>query len=288
MTNNIEQLAGFGTKYTFFGIRDSASPNYVAGTSGTLAAGEDSGMGRLLNMSDITATTPEAPQITSTGDNGPANTFKSNPTDSPSGSMAFATFDLVFDTKAIGQVIYAEGPHDIALSSTRCYDFKPVVIVVNSPAKSNASATYGEQGYQVEEYWQVETQPMSVASKATGAAHSYTHSLSFDEVARTPYGELAVTNYLVNTAWKTMPYWSKYPVVYHTYVGDGQSAQTFTLDYLPYAEDGTALQIWINGTKQTYTTNYTVDNETGVVTFVSTVPASGAFAVCKVMFVPTC
>ena len=74
----------------------------------------------------------------------------------------------------------------------------------------------------------------------------------------------------------------------HTYVGDGATAQTFTLGKIPVADDGNSLQIWSNSTGLVHTTNYSVNLTTGLVTFVATDPADGEFAVCKMMFTPGC
>lgn len=289
MTNNLNNFGAQGNRYTFWALWDSANPNYIAGTDGSLSAGEDSGMGRLLGMTEIVANTPQASSLSRSGDNGVLGSFITNPTESPTGNMAFGSFDQVFDTAVTGRVIKAEGAHDISLSSNRCYQFSPIFVVVNSPANSDASGSVGEGGWQVQEYLYAFAQPMSVSNISQNTVHSYTHSLVFNERGVTAYGETITTaNYGVTQAWKTDPYWSPYPVRYHTYVGDGGSAQTFTLDTPPVSADANGLQIWDNGTKLAYTTNYTVSTSTGVVTFVSTDPESGQFAVCKYMFNPDC
>lgn len=289
MTNNLNNFGAQGTRYVFWSLWDSASPSYIAGTDGTLAAGEDSGMGRAIGLSQISSATPEAPLVTRTGDNGVLGTFITNPTDSPSGSTAFGSFDQTFDTVVTGRVIKTEGIHDISLSSNRCYTFSPVFLVVNSPAQSDATGSVGEGGWQVQEYLYAYVQPMSVADMTQSTAHSYTHRLVFNERGILPYGETITTaNYGVTQAWKTDPYWSPYPVYYHAYVGDGGASQDFTLDKVPVSADAAGAEVWINGTKQTYTTHYTVSASTGVVTFTGTLPASGNFAVAKVRFLPDC
>ncbi|MHC4558863.1 MAG: hypothetical protein ACYS80_16345 [Planctomycetota bacterium] len=288
MTNNLNQFGGQGARFAFWALWDSAQANYIAGTDGSLTSGEDSGMGRLLGISDFTATTPDAPIIPRPGDNALLGTFITNPTSSPQGNDAFASFDQLFDTSVTNRLIHAEGPHDISLSSSRCYEYSPLFLVINSPGMSDEAATKGEAGWIVEEYLYVFAQPTSVASKSINTAHSYTHKLAFNERGVLPYGEaITAVKYGLTEAWKTDPYWSTHPVYYHTYVGDGGAAQTFTLDKIPYAQDGTALQIWEAGTKLVYTTNYSVDTS-GVVTFVGTDPAASAFAVCKVLYTPDC
>lgn len=289
MTNNLNNFGAQGARYVFWALWDSANPNYIAGTDGSLSAGEDSGMGRALGVTDLSANTPEAGSISRSGDNGVINTFVTNPTDGPTGNTGFGSFDQNFDIAVTGRTIKAEGPHDISLSSNRCYQFAPIFLVVNSPASSDASGSIGEGGWQVQEYLYAYVQPMSVATITQNTAHSYTHRLVFNERGVTAYGEtITEGNYGLTQAWKSDPYWSPYPIYYHTYVGDGSSGQTFTLDKIPVADNGNALQIWDNATKLTHSDNYSVSTSTGLVTFVSTDPADGNYAVCKVQFPPDC
>lgn len=288
MTNNLNKFGAQGSRYTFWALWDSGSPNYIAGTDGSLAAGEDSGMGRLLGMTSMSAAPPEAASISRQGDNGNLGIMLSNPVDGPAGNFAFGSFDQTFDTSVLTRTIVAEGPHDISLMSNRCFKFAPVFIVVNSPASSDESGSLGENGWQVEEYLYVMAQPLSVSEKALNTAHSYTHRLVFGERDRLPWGEqIASGTWGISSAWKTDPYWSALPVFYHTYVGDGTSEQTFTLDKIPASADGDHLQIWDAGTKLEYTTDFTVDTS-GVVSFVGTDPGDGNFAVAKVLFDPGC
>ncbi len=289
MTNNLNQFGAQGMRYAFYALWDSTSTNYITGTNGSLTAGEDSGAGRLIGITDLSATTPEAPLVSRNGDNGNLGTFITNPTDGPGGNMAFGSFPQIFDVAVTGRVIKAEGPHDISLSSNRCYAFSPVFIVINSPAQSDEAGSVGEDGWQVEEYLYVYAQPLSVAQKTQSTPHSYTHRLVFNERGVLPWGETITNdNYGVTQAWKSDPYWSPLPVYYHTYVGNGNNNQTFTLDNAPAADDGNHLQIWNNGAKLTHTTNYAMNTSTGVVTFVGSDPGSGHFAVCKVLFNPDC
>jgi len=289
MTNNLNNFGALGTRYIYYALWDATNPLYISGADGNLANGEDSGMGRLLGMSDMSVTIPEAPSIPRPGDNGLLGTFIANPVDGPTGTTAFASFDQVFDTAATGKLINAVGPHDISLTTSRCNVYRPMAIVVNSPAMSDEAATKGEAGWQVEEYLYVFAQPTSVSAKGINTAHSYTHKLIFNERGIMLNGKaITAVEYGVTEAWKTDPYWSPYPVHYHTYVGDGGAAQTFTLDKIPYAADGTALQITVAGVDLIYTADFSVSATTGLVTFVGNIPAAGAMAECKILFNPDC
>lgn len=288
MTNNLNTFSGQDPRYVFWGLWDSVSANYLAGTSGTLASGEDSGMGRALGITNFGATTPEATQLDNPGDGGLLGTAIGNPTTGPSGSAVYGAFDQVFDTKATGRKIKAVGPHDISYVSSSCNVYRPLFLIVNSPAQSREEATYGEQGWIVEEFLYVTAQPLG-AERAIGQYQQYTHRLIFNSRGVTQYGAtITDLDFGLTRTWKSDPYWSPYPVYGHTYVGDGGAAQTFTLGKIPVADDGDALQIWDNGAALAHTTNYSVSATTGLVTFVGTDPAAGHFSVCKVMFNPDC
>lgn len=289
MTNNLNLFGGQGLRYVFWALWDSADPDFISGTDGSLTSGEDSGAGRAQGINDLTIAVPEATIIDRPGDNSNLGSFIANPSSGPSGNDVYISFDQLFDVAATTRAIKAEGPHDISLSSNSCFVFTPIFIVVNSPAMSDESGSIGEDGWAVEEYLYTFVQPQSVAAKALNTPHNYTHKLIFNERGTLHYGEtITEANYGVTKAWKTDPYWSPYPIFYHVYVGDGQATQTFTLDKVPVADDGDALQIWDEGAKLTHTTNYAVNTTTGLVTFVDTTPGDGDFAVCKVMFAPDC
>lgn len=289
MTDNLNQYNAMGARYLFYSVYHATLPDYIAGVNTALAAGEDSGAGRAIAIKEVTSTTPGAPVLTADGDNGILGTFLGNPTDSPAGGLGFGAFDQDFDVLAMAKTIHAEGPHDLSISSNRCNEYTPIHIVVNSPAMSQVSGSVGESGWQINEYLYTFVQGTSSNSISINTPHEYTHTLAFNERGVTPWGEtISNTDYGVTQGWKFDPYWSSHPVYYHVYRGDGGAAQTFTLDQIPYADDGTALQIWDNGTKLVHTTDYTVSTTTGLVTFVSTDPAAGNMAVCKVVFNPSC
>jgi len=289
MTNNLNEFGGQGIQIVHWCLYDTVSKQYIAGTSGTLASGEDSGMGTLQGASSFSASIPEAVSIPRPGDNGNLGNFQSASADSPTGTDTYVSFNQTFDIKATDRLINAVGPHDVSLLSGKCQTYTPVFFVVNSPAMSDESGSEGENGWVVEEYYYAFAQPLSVADKSINTAHNYTHKLTFNERGTMPWGEaITAVNYGVDSAWKSDPYWSPYPVYYQTYVGDGASTQTFTLDKIPVADDGDALQIWEAGVSLVHSTNYAVSTTTGVVTFVGTDPADGAFAVCKVMYNSSC
>ena len=289
MTDNLNKYNALGARSAHYAIWHATQANYISGTNSALGNGEDSGMDRVLGISDFSATTPAAGSVGVGGDNGNISSFMVTPADAPSGTTVFGAFDQTFDTVATDRTIKAEGPDDLSITSSSCNVYVPVFIVINSPAYSQTTGSLGEAGYQVQEFLYVFVQGLSVNTTSINTPHDYTHSLTFNDRGVTPWGETFTNgNYGRTRAWKFDPYWSTHPVFYHTYVGDGGAAQTFTLDEIPYVDSAVGLQVWEAGTKLTHTTNYSVSTTTGLVTFVGTDPAAAAVAVCKVKYTATC
>lgn len=289
MTDNLNKFNALGARSMHYSVWHATQTNYISGTNDALANGEDSGMGRVLGISEFAATTPAASSVPSLGDNGVLSAFMVNSTDAPSGNTVFGAFDQTFDAIAMDKTIKTEGPHDLTGSSSSCNVFVPIFIVINSPAYSQETGSIGEAGYEVQEYLYAFAQGTSVNTTSINSPHDYTHILTFNDRGVTPWGEtITNANYGRTRLWKFDPYWSTHPVFYHPYVGTGGAAQTFTLDEIPYVDSAVGLQVWEAGTKLTHTTNYSVNTTTGLVTFVGTDPAAAAMTVCKVLYTPTC
>jgi hypothetical protein len=291
MTDNLNAFNALGMKSAWGQIWHDTSANYVCGTDPDLTNGENSGMMRLTGVSDFGVTTPTASSQGIPGDNGIIASYMVNSTDAPSGNMSWGSYPQEFYVAAMKKVIKAEGVHDLTGSSTSCNEFRPIHMVVNSPAKSDVSGSAGEAGYMVTEYLYGFIQDMGNEAMTVNGNVVFTGYTTWNDRGVTPWGETITSgNYGRTRLWKFDPYWSKYPVYYETYVGDGGAAQTFTLSnsILPYVASASGLQIWDNGSKMTYTTNYSVNITTGLVTFVGTDPAAGQFAVCKVCYSDSC
>lgn len=289
MTDNLNKYNAIGASLMHYAVWHATQPNYISGTNSALANGEDSGMDRLLGISDFGATTPPATSVGRGGDNGNISSWMVSSTDAPSGNTVFGAFDQTFDTIAMDKTIKTEGPDDLSVTSSSCNVFVPIFFVINSPGYSQESGSIGEAGFTVQEFLYVFAQGTSVNTTSINTPHDYTHSLTFNDRGLTPWGETITNgNYGRTRAWKFDPYWSTHAVFYHTYVGDGGAAQTFTLDELPYVDSAVGLQVWEAGTKLTHTTNYSVNISTGLVTFVGTDPAAAAVTVCKLKYTPAC
>ena len=289
MTDNLNKFSGSGARLVYYDLWHATNSNYVCGTNTALGNGEDSGMARLTGIFELGGTTPNASATPRLGDDGVVCTFMTSSSEAPSGNTIFGVYDQNFIANVMDKVVKAEGPHDMLGSSTSCNTFTPFHLVINTPAFAQDSGYEGESGYEVTEYLYGYAQDTSVNSQSHNTPHDYTQFLTFTDRGVMPYGE-AFTNVAWGRTrmWKIGPYWSTHPVYYHTYIGDGGAAQTFTLGQIPYVAAVEGLQVWDDGVKMTYTTNYSVNITTGLVTFVGTDPSAAGVVVCKGLFEPTC
>lgn len=279
MAANISQWNSVVTKaWLFYG---SILSGYVQGVAtSALANAADDGMERLKGFVSDTLTIPEGGVIPVPADGGIASSYRQLPQTSVTGALVGTELKEAFINLMAGTKLYTQQQHDEIIDSIKCLEFKDMFFVLNVPAKSQESATLNQQGWEVTEYFLVQGQETGNA-RANGAVTNVNFALLMDEVDTTPYGEsITDANFGVTQGYRKR-YWSPYPVYYHTYIGDGNVSQTFDLDYAPVTADGDALIIWQNGTKLTYTTNYTVSSTT--VSFV-TDPAAASYNVCRVQF----
>lgn len=244
-------------------------------------------MGRLLGFQEAGLTVPEAEAIINSGDNGILSTFLLNPNTAIEGNLNFGVMDLAFEAGTTSRLIEIEGDYDQIVDTAKCLVFADIFLVVNSPAKSKESGSSGSSGYLVTEYLKINVQPQGSAI-SNRTVHQALMKVIANETGNLPSGQTILDADYGLTQGFRRRYWSPYPVYYHVYQGNGGAAQTFTLDNPPIAANGNALQIWFDGTAQVYTTDYTVDTGTGVVTFVGTDPAAGVKAIARVQYNPSC
>jgi hypothetical protein len=282
---NINASSASDVGDVFWGL---ISSGYVEGTSGAIANGGDSGMGRFQAASDITTTIPPLPNVNLDSDGGVDGAVKGQPDAPPTAVITGGVIDQIIAAAASNLLIKAEGPHDYIGGSQICLTHNPMCFVINRPgAIRDSGADFGQIGWEVTEIWNSLADVKQFNQVGRGVQGQQIVELVFNHVGQTVWGEtIASADFGVTRLWGLKPYWSEKPVYYHTFKGDG-AATTFTLDETPHSADGDSLQYWLNGVKQTYTTNYSVVTATKVVTFV-VAPAAGERAVFKVLYDKAC
>lgn len=260
----------------------------IQGTSGAIANGGDSGMGRFQAASDIATTLPSLPNVNLDSDGGVDGAVKGQPTESNSAVITGGVIDQIIAAMATNALIKEEGPHDYIGGSQICLTHNPMCFVINRPgAIRDSGANFGQIGWEVTEIWNALAEVKQFNQIGRGVQGQQIVELVFNHVGKTIWGEtILAADFGYTRMWGLKPYWSEFPVHYHTFVGDAVT-NTFTLDETPHSADGDALQAWQSGNKMTYTNDYTVVPSTRVVTLVGT-PGVGTLIPCKVLYDRTC
>lgn len=282
---NINQHAASDITDLWWGLPNAG---YIQGTSGALAAGDDSGMGRFLAASDITPSIPSLPNVNLDSDQGIDGAVKGRPTEPVTAILTGGVIDQIFAAAVSNRLVKEEGPHDILLGSLLCLTLVPVMFVINKPGAVRASgATYGDAGYEVTELWNCLADVKQFNQIARGVMGQQIAELVANHIGIAPWGEtLTVVSFGLARGWGLEPYFSEYPITYHGFVGDNATV-AIVLDETPASEDGDAVQVWVDGVKKTYTTDYSVVASTKTLTFV-VAPTTGAKVAIKYMYLPTC
>lgn len=283
MTNNVNQVVTLAPTYTFWG---ALSGTYLMGTTGTIANGAGAGMGRLKGVTEVNIPQSSINRINVPGDNGVTTQLTTQPTELPSGTISVNTIDQNFVAKANGSKIYADGDWDEVGDGMTCYSLADLGLVLNCPCNSAEAGSIDEAGWNVYEIYKVQVQAPIMAQMQSGQSPTFPNNVTTKRASANFAGRAFSVANDNTTALIVKQYWSDYPVTYYTFIGDN-STVTATLNELPPAATGTAVQYWLAGVKKTYTTDYTVVAATGVVTFV-VAPGAAVKAVIKHKFLPTC
>lgn len=264
------------------------SAGYVEGTSGAIANGGDSGMGRFQAASDIAVTIPSLPNVDLDSDLGIDGAVKGVSTESASAVMTGGVIDQIIAAAATNRLVKNEGPHDYVGGSQLCLTFNPMCFVINRPgAVRDSGVNYGALGWEVTEIWNSLADVKMFNQVGRGVQGKQITELTINHVGQTIWGEaITAADFGVTRLWGLEPYWSEKPVNYHTFKGDGATV-VLTLDETPASEDGDGLQAWADGVSKAYTGDYTVVAATKVIT-IGAAPANGVRWVFKYLYDRAC
>lgn len=260
--------------------------NVPKGITGTLTAANSASFRRLIGVTAIPETVPESPLVEIPGDGGVIGQYRRQATGIISIPATMSVFDQTAISELTDKTIHTEGAWEISQRSRRCRTFKNLAAIVSGRAISQESGTVGDEGWWTVFYWRMTGEQLNLPF-ASGQATQVPMNLSVNEADTTWWEEDMNTNYDQSYAWASDPIVADYPLMVDTYIGDGQASQTTTLALTPAAADGNAVQAWEDGTKQAYTTDYTVVTSTRVLTHVTN-PANNADYVIVYEYVPTC
>lgn len=261
--------------------------NVPAGITGaTLSNGSSTSFRRIVGMTAFPENVPESPLVEIPGDGGVIAQYRRQATGIVSIPATMTVFDQTAISELTDKTVFTEGSWEISQRTRKCRTFKNLAAILSGRAISQESGTVGDEGWWTIFYWRMTGDQINLPF-AAGAALQVPMQLSLNETDTTWWEEDLNTNYGQSYAWASDPIISDYPLMVDSYKGTGAGSQTTTLALTPAAANGTSVQAWEDGTKQTYTTDYTVVPATRVLTHVSN-PVAAADYVIVYEYVPTC
>lgn len=260
----------------------------VQGTNKALANGGNSGMGKLLGVTQAGLQKAAARNVIIPGNNGIFGAIKIAASDLSQGQILANAKNPVFTTGSQGTKLVAFGASEIALDGIPCPTYEQMCIIVNAPAISSD----GVKGWSVSIYFNVQVDSLDNDIQ-DGNPHQHTHNLLGSLSSKFPWGEAFVAATHGSTlALRTEPFFSLYPLNIHT-LKRNTGVTTVTLDETPAGETDDFVMAWDNGTAMTYAgspataTEYNVVAATKVVT-VGLAGTVGHDLILPYFYLPSC
>jgi len=277
-------------RYAFWSRRVG---NYALGNNSAtsdITAGDQAGalFQRAEGLQTFEMNLPEPPRLPAVGDGGTLVTIIGAITETVGGTSGYVVLDIALAAATDGRLVYTLAPSNDNVIGLNVSEAVPndLIFVVSQQAKNrdtSGSATLNESTWLITEFLNVNAVNQFASYSGTAYdANQHPYSLTFNESDRNVYGtQLTTANYgYANHL--ALRYYSPNPVFFQTWKGDGTET-TFNIDssYVPAAESGDAVLVAVNGTMQTYTTNYTVS---GLDITFATAPAFDAIITAHVKF----
>jgi hypothetical protein len=274
-----------GSSQTWWGRINS--DGVLKGTTGTISAGSGAGMGRLEGVNSVSLPVPDARAVPIPGDNSQKGTIMIPSDSAIEGSISTSIRDLTFTTTTQGGLVETLGNTNMILLGSSCPDFVDSLIIVNSPALVQTAGNKGVKGWSTLAYLNVQVQGKPPESLDNGTALDFPHRLVGKIVDQFFWGtDVAPADWGHSDGLVLDMGVGSYPWTSHSFEGNN-SATTVTLDETPAGANGNDVLVWKAGVALAYTTDYTVDTSTKVVTFVAA-PASAADVVIVYRYIPSC
>jgi len=250
------------------------SAGYLASATGaTLANGSNSAMGRLIGAKAVPYTVPEAERVPATGDDAVLGTFQFASGDPSAFVLELGANDMDFTALAQGTLVEAVSNWSWGLVRPGTLTFTDICLNLVSQAKSQASGSLGAALYKSMVLPKCNLTALGMSGIARRNAQTVRFGVTVNPTDRTPWGALMAEGTQGDTKADAWEVTTDNRLSFHTFRGNG-AATTVTLNNTPAAAAATAVKVFYDGVIQAYTTNYTVNTGTRVVTFV-TAPGAG-------------
>lgn len=276
-TNAFKRLIAGGVKYGRYGVYDTSG--LICGSAGTLANGSGSGFGRWYGVKSVDLSIPDPERQTQTGDDKVQGSLFFESADPVTLAIQMGVWDQDVEVGLLGTKIETIDNLYSSLIAPSLDDTPLLMLLFGVTAKSKATGSSGRtKGYLNWLFTECQLRSGGPDGIKERTFENYDYSGFANPVTTNPWGtalSVATNGSLYGVG---VPLVTANPLNIHNFIGDG-STTTVTLDETPAAASANDIKIWKNVsgtvTKLTYTTDYTVNTSTKVVTLVAA-PAAGA------------
>lgn len=242
------------------------------------ATGTGSGARRVLGIETVPTVIPDPTRVRRRYDDAPGDIYMFASDQIPQGNLLFGVSDITAEATAQGSSIWTVGVWDMAIRGVSAPTFQDMMILTHSQAKSNDTLTFGTSGYLNTIYPNVQIYPTGTEELRAAQTAGFRYSVTFQQFRQWITGATLSNSNFNTTDGLSVSWWSLYPTIVHSYIGDGATA-TITVDYTPVDTTSTKAYVaTISGGVVTVTTATvsSVNTSTKVITL-SAAPASGSY-----------
>jgi hypothetical protein len=266
------------TRWTGAGLRrirvlQLDSTGYAVGGTAAAAAGASSDPIIVYGAATIPATLLTPTSVTTLEDDGPGVIFQFESTDLPQVTWELMQYNTDFDVMTGDPLARSLGDATGIVMGNSNPTQQDFVAIINRVAKQRSSSN--ATAYETLLTLNTNAVPTNM-DMAAQAVNPYTYAVTYNKATRLPWGELiGVSNDGVadGILYRIV---DDVPWMLGAATGDG-STTAYTVQNTPNAEAATDTAVWVDGTAQVYTTDYTVTASTKTFTFeAGSIPANNA------------
>jgi hypothetical protein len=276
MPVNIEKLASAGLDSVHVGVLNSNS--IFSGAAAAPANGDDSGALIMIGAQTADIQVPELERVNVEGNDGRLATFQFESGSETGFTFESGSVDFAIAALLQGTNVYALGDWDFNLIRPGTRTPISMAWIINTQAKSQAAASLNQAGFRVALIPKVEVTYLGPGGISNRNAHVNRFSAIINAAGSHFWGTALSEANEGDVKADAIEFWAENRLTAHAFIGDGVITTT-VLDFTPAGDHTTnKIAVWVDGVKQTATTDYTVVPATKTLTWVS-VPAAGEEAV---------
>lgn len=255
MTTNVEQFNSAGIERVYWAVNNPAG--YPFGIAGSISAGADAGMGRIIGTQTFNLPLQPPRQVSIGGDDSVQAIYFFQPESLPNGDLVLGNIDLNLWAKSQGITVYADGDWDAVVGQPDSPTFNQLTLITCSQAKSAMSGSVGNAGWYINVYPRVQLVPVGNQGLSNAAATSFTHQMIANVTDKLPWGTSFSVANNGTTRGAVYSFYSENRVTTHTHLSNASDTE-FTLTYTPAAATAAKIKVYRNGTLLTITSDWTV------------------------------